>query len=318
MSDLSNHRRDRQIVLSSTSVLVLGLMLASPAHSAPTVPWLNQPAAEKAAPVSAAVSGTHACASGELRIVAGATGAYRGQATQEVRMTNIGTDACYLTGAPTVQLLPSNEAPQTVGASDASPQLANERVDLAPGDETVILLGAPANCEAATKPERKVSKRLQLALPGGGMKVLEGVHIDTLCGRATVMHLQPLRNEAAASAMAQKLGAALNQLTGTLSAPDEVSRGGILRYIVTISNPTGNPVSLASCPAYTQSLFADGKAAESTLRLNCSAAGAQIDANGSVSFEMQAQVPADFAADSVKLSWKLHDGPAVGKLIDLR
>jgi hypothetical protein len=293
------------------------MMLASPAFGAPTVPWLNQPAAQKAAPVAAA-SGTHACAAGEVKIVAGATGAYHGQATQEVRVSNVGSEACFLTGAPTVQLMPANEAPQTVGARDASPQLATERVDLAPGDEVVILLGAPGSCEAATKPERKVSKRLQLALPGGGLKVLEGVHVDTLCGRASVVHLQPVRNEAAASARSQKAGAAFHQLAGSLSAPDEVTRGGVLHYVVTLANPTGVPVSLASCPAYTQSLFADGKAAESTLRLNCSAAGAQIAANGSVSFEMQAQVPADFAADSVKLSWKLQDGPAVGKIINLR
>jgi hypothetical protein len=292
------------------------MMLASPAFGAPTVPWLNQPAAEKAAPVSAVASGTHACAVGEVKIVAGATGAYHGQATQEVRVSNIGSEACYLTGAPSVQLLPANEAPQTVGASDAAPQLASERVDLAPGDEVVILLGAPASCEAAIKPERKVSKRLQLAMPGGGLKVLEGVHVDTLCGRASVMHLQALRNEAAAKA--QKAGAGLNQLSGSLNAPDEAARGSVLHYVVTISNPTAVPVSLASCPAYTQSLFADGKAAESTLRLNCSAAGAQIAAHGSVSFEMQAQVPGDLTADSVKLSWKMQDGPAVGKIISLR
>jgi hypothetical protein len=74
-------------------------------------------------------------------------------------------------------------------------------------------------------------------------------------------------------------------------------------------------VSLASCPAYTQSVYADGKAATSTQRLNCSGAGTQIPARSSVSFDMQVALPAGLAADSVKLSWKLDGGPGVGKII---
>jgi hypothetical protein len=318
MSDRSNIRSGRQTVLSTMSVFMFGMVLGNPAHSAPTVPWMNQPAAEKAGAMPTAAPVARPCAGGDLRVGAGAAGAYRGLATQEVRLTNIGTDACQLTGFPNVQLLPANEAPQTVGASDVAPQLANERVDLAPGDEVVMLLGTPGVCEAANKPQRKVSKRLQLALPGGGLKVLEGVHIDTLCGRATVVQFQAVRNEAAANAKSLKLGSSLNQLTGTLRAPDDATRGSTLHYIVTLSNPTGNPISLASCPTYTQSLYADGKAADSTLRLNCVAAGAQIAANASVSFDMQAQVPADLAPGNLKLSWKLQDGPGVGKIINLR
>ncbi|MFL6672193.1 MAG: DUF4232 domain-containing protein [Massilia sp.] len=302
MSDLSNIRSGRQTALSAMPVFMLALFLGNPAHSAPTVP----------------APGAHPCAAGDLRIVAGPAGAYRGLATQEIRLTNVGTDACHLAGFPNIQLLPSNEAPQTVGASDVAPQLANERVDLAPGDDVVMLLGTPGSCEAANQPQRKVNKRLQLALPGGGLKVLEGVYVDTLCGRATVVQFQPVRNDAAANARAPKPASALNQLTGTLSAPDEVTRGSTLHYVVTLSNPTANPISLGSCPAYTQSLYADGKAADSTLRLNCGAAGAQIAANASVRFEMQAQVPADLAAGNMKLSWKLQDGPGVGKIINLR
>lgn len=318
MSDQSNILSGRQTMLSTMSVFMFGMVLGSPAHSAPAVPWLNQPAAQKAPATPAPARGAHPCASGNLQVVAGAAGAYRGQATQEIRLTNIGTDACHLVGFPSAQLLPAGEAPQTVGASEAAPQLANERIDLAPGEEVVMLLGTPGTCEAANNPERKVSKRLQLALPGGGSKLLDGVHIDTLCGRASVMKFHAVQNDAAASAKLAKLGSPLGQLNATLSVPDEATRGGTLHYTVTLSNPTANPISLAACPAYTQSLYADGKAADSTLRLNCVAAGAQVAAQSSVSFEMQAQVPADLAAGNVKLSWKLQDGPGVGKIINLR
>lgn len=290
----------RQASLSTPSVFLsvgmLGLALAAPATQAATA---------------------RGCAAADLQVTAGPAGAYRGQATQEIRLPNIGAEACHLPGFPGVQLQPANGAPQTVGASELAPQLANTRIDLDPGEEAILLLGTPGSCEAANRPERRISKRLQLALPGGGLKSVEGVHIDTLCGRATVMRFERVQGEAAARAQALKTSGPLSQLTGSLSAPDEASRGGTLRYVVTLSNPTAAPVSLLACPAYTQSVYAGGQAATSTLRLNCDGAGSQIPAKSSVSFDMQVALPADPAADSVKLSWKLDGGPGVGKMIAL-
>jgi hypothetical protein len=284
------------LALSTLSLALLGLSPA--AHAAPDA--------------------ARACAAADVRLSAGPAGAWRGQATQEIRIANIGGEACQLPGFPSVQLQPANEAPQTVGASEQAPQLASTRIELAPGEEAIVLLGTPGTCEAANKPQRKVSKRLQVALPGGGLKVLDGVHVDTLCGRATVMRFDRVQGEAAARAMALKASGALSQLTGSLSAPDEAVRGGLLRYTVTLSNPGAAPVSLAACPAYTQSVYADGKSADTTARLNCAGAGGQIPANGSVSFDMQVQVPAGLPAGSGKLSWKLDGGPGVGKMIGLR
>jgi len=265
-----------------------------------------------------AAPGVRACAAADVKVTAGQAGAWRGQATQEIRIANTGLEACHLPGFPTVQLQPTNEAPQTVGASEQAPELQSTRLELAPGEEIVVLLGTPGTCEAANRPERKVSKRLQLALPGGGLKTVDGVHVDTLCGRATVMRFERVQSEANARAVAMKVGGAVSQLTGSISAPDEASRGGLLRYTVTLSNPTASPVSLSACPSYTQSVWADGKSSDTTLRLNCAAAGGQIPANGSVSFDMQLAVPAELAAGNGKLSWKLEGGPGVGKMIGLR
>jgi hypothetical protein len=288
-------------------------MFVRPSLSLAIIAMLGLSASAQAAPNSA-----RACAAADVKVSAGPAGAWRGQATQEIRIANTGTEACHLPGFPGVQLQPANEAPQTVGASEQAPQLQSHRLDLAPGEEVIVLLGTPGSCEAANKPDRKVSKRLQLALPGGGVKALDGVHVDTLCGRATVMRFERVQSEGMARATAMKTGGAISQLTGTISAPDEASRGGLLRYTVTLTNPTASPVSLAACPAYTQSLYSDGKASDSSQRLNCAAAGGQIPANGSVSFDMQVPVPASLAAGSGKLSWKLDGGPGVGKMIALQ
>jgi hypothetical protein len=289
--------RSSQPLLSLLSLLSLTLLgLAPAAHAAPAA---------------------RACAAADVQVTAGPAGAYRGQATQEIRIANTGSEACHLPGFPGVQLQPANEAPQTVGASELAPQLASTPLELAPGEEAIVLLGTPGSCEAANGPARKVSRRLQLALPGGGVKALDGVHIDTLCGRATVMRFERVQSEGAARAMAMQAAGAISQLTGAISAPDEASRGAVLRYTVTLTNPTASPVSLAACPAYTQSLYADGKSTDSTMRLNCGGAGGQIPAHASVSFDMQVPVPASLAAGSGKLSWKLHGGPGVGKMIAL-
>jgi len=280
--------------------------------SAVSIALLGLSGAAQAAP------NARACAAADVKVTVGQAGAWRGQATQEIRIANTGAEACHLPGFPSVQLQPANEAPQTVGASEQAPELQSTRLELAPGEEIVVLLGTPGTCEAANRPERKVSKRLQLALPGGGLKTVDGVHVDTLCGRATVMRFERVQSEANARAVAMKVGGAVSQLTGSISAPDEASRGGLLRYTVTLSNPTASPVSLSACPAYTQSVWADGKSSDTTLRLNCAAAGGQIPANGSVSFDMQVAVPAELAAGNGKLSWKLEGGPGVGKMIGLR
>ncbi len=270
-----------------------------------------------AAPGAHAAPAARLCAAADVQVSAGPAGAWRGQATQEIRIQNTGSEACALHGFPGLQLQPASEAPQTVGASEQAPQLASSRIELAPGEEAIVLLGTPGSCEAANKPERRVSRRLQLALAGGGVKALDGIHIDTLCGRATVLRFERVQGEGAARAAAMKAAGTLSQLTGNLSAPDEASRGGALRYTVTLSNPTAAPVSLAACPAYTQSLYADGQAVDSTQRLDCGAVGGQIPPNASVSFEMQVQVPAGLAAGNGKLSWKLDGGPGVGKIIGL-
>jgi hypothetical protein len=302
----------------------LTVHITKPSRSATMPSCFSLPPSAIALALLAAAPGVHAapaaarpCAAADVQVSAGPAGAWRGQATQEIRILNNGSEACALPGFPALQLQPASEAPQTVGASEQAPQLASSLVELAPGEEAVVLLGTPGSCEAANGPERRVSRRLQLALAGGGVKALDGVHIDTLCGRATVLRFERVQGEGAARAAAMKAAGALSQLTGSLSAPDEASRGGTLRYTVTLSNPTAAPVSLAACPAYTQSLYADGKAVDSTRRLDCGAAGGQIPANASVSFEMQVQVPAGLAAGNGKLSWKLDGGPGVGKIIGL-
>ncbi|CAN5330647.1 hypothetical protein BH11PSE11_BH11PSE11_27130 [soil metagenome] len=324
MSKRSNskavHHPARKAALSRASLsalVALSASLAGPVHSANTaVPWLNQPAPDAAQ--SDAAPAQRPCAESDLQITAGAKGAYRGQATQEIRLSNRGADKCFLNGFPSTQLLPTGQAPQSLAAHDRAPQVARDRLELEPGQDAVVLIGTPGSCDAAIGPQRKVNTRLQLALPGGGSKVLNGVHVDTLCGNASVLRFDAVHNDTSPSAKAAKDKSPFGQLSGTVTAPEIVGRGATLRYSVTLYNAGTAAISFASCPSYTQSLYVDGKVTANTMRLNCGATGSQIAANSSATYEMQLAVPADLPAGDAKLSWQLQNGPLVGMTAVLR
>ena len=285
------------------------LLCYAAADAAAPLPWLNAPVAEPLAVVNPTVA-QHACADADLRMVVGKPGAHHGFATQEIQLTNIGGDACYLSGSPEVQLLPSNAAPQTLARHPEASPTVFQRADLAPGETAVLLIGTPGSCDAAVGSQRNVSTRLQIAAPGGGKHSLEGAHVDTLCGNATVLHLHVLRNAPVATSP-------LAALTGSVSVTGAVSAGSVLDYTVTLTNPTANSIALLPCPSYTQELYADGTKVAYSVLLNCAAAGSQLAAGASVSFDMQLQIPGNLPPGPVKLSWSLQGGPSLGALLSL-
>ena len=297
------------LALLAAAGTIPGTALA--ADKAAVIPFLFTPAPRPAAATAAAATANRACAAADLAVVTGAQGAHKGFATQEVQLTNRGAEACYLTGAPELFLRPQGAAAQAVARHPNGPAALQARTDLAPGDTALLLVGAPGACDAATGPERKVTTRLQLGLPGGGSKALEGAYVDTLCGAATVLDLHVLRGEPAAARP-------LARLTGAIRLEGRAMPGSELRYTVTLTNPTGAAIALSPCPSFTQSLSAGQELGSATLRLNCAATGDELAAGASATYEMRLAIPARVAADAVKLSWKLEDGPAVGTNVALR
>ena len=76
-------------------------------------------------------------------------------------------------------------------------------------------------------------------------------------------------------------------LVVSIKAPQEVSRGGTLRYEVTILNSSGTPYGLEPCPVFVQQLAGQAAAHQ----LNC--AVPTIKAHSSVRFEMRVSVPSN-------------------------
>lgn len=86
-------------------------------------------------------------------------------------------------------------------------------------------------------------------------------------------------------------------LVVSIKAPQEVSRGGTLRYEVTILNSSGTPYRLEPCPVFVQQLAGQAAAHQ----LNC--AVPTIKAHSSVRFEMQVSVPSNTPVGESKLTW---------------
>lgn len=288
------------------------------------VPWLNQPAAELASAPAASAPAQHACSASDLKVVPGQQGARHGYATQELRITNRSTESCYILGAPSIEIHHPDAFVEPVSPATAPAEVTQQRIDLAPDDDAYILMGTPGACEASVGPERKVATRVKLFPRGGGNLILDGVHVDTLCGPAKVLQLEAIQDEpkqvtkpaANAANVGKSLG--LRELTGAITAPESVARGETLRYTVTLTNPTHSAIKLTPCPSYTQSLHTEGRAQNSTYMLNCAGAAGQIPAKSSVSFAMEAVVPADMTGLGAKLSWSLQDTLSVGTIIPLR
>ncbi|AKJ28025.1 hypothetical protein [Caldimonas brevitalea] len=309
----------------AAAVLCAGATGAAWAQAADAaVPWLDQPAPEAATTLAAAAPvADHDCAAGEIKVTPGQQGAWRGYATQELRISKVGPGACALTGAPALALVAGDGKRQAARVHDVNPALATRRIEVTEDADVVLLVGAPGSCEAATGPQRRVTRQLEITPTGGGAVVVNGVQVDTLCGGASVLHVDQVvdeRRRAArtAAAAAARPHATLDALSVKLEAPATVARGQKLRYVVTLTNESASPLPLSPCPGYQQSLYVEDRSVDSRHRLNCAGAGGQIAPHSSVSFEMQATVPADLAGEHVKLSWVLRDGPSAGTIAALR
>jgi len=273
------------------------------------VPWVDRPAAEApAAPTPPAA--TRACAASDFRATAGAAGAWHGFATQELLLARTGADRCRLDAVPAIELVSAQGLRQSIDTANADDSAVRTGLDLGPRDSVSALVGTPGACEATTGPERRVNTRLRLAPTGGGELLLDGVHVDTICGAARLLALQPRDLERTAT----PLGA----LQASLDEIGPARAGAPLRYVVTLRNAGAQAVDLSRCPAFTQTVSVEDRSSAVRGQLACAEAGGRIEAGASVAFEMRVPVPAGLQGAGLKLGWSLQDGPAAGAIVQLQ
>ena len=109
---------------------------------------------------------------------------------------------------------------------------------------------------------------------------------------------------------------------GKLSAhahvPDGFRAGNVLRYTVTLSNPTKTTVRLDPCPGYSESLYASGLVVRRSFALNCRSVHA-IPTHGQVEYAMQLSVPRRAKPGNAKFLWELDTptGPFAGEVVQV-
>jgi hypothetical protein len=168
--------------------------------------------------VHSASAATRPCRAADLQIAVGAAGAYQGNATQEITLTNDGGDACFMPGAPTATLLFDDGSQQ--GASRAP--FANSRIDLQPGQSARMLVGTPGTCSGAGSSRSRVATQIALGLANGARVQLHGAYVDSQCGAPSIVQLDA-GDAPAPTSVPQSV------LTGSISVPQAVMRGQVLR-----------------------------------------------------------------------------------------
>lgn len=104
--------------------------------------------------------------------------------------------------------------------------------------------------------------------------------------------------------------ATLASLTATVTAPATVHVPAVLRYTVTLTNPTDTTVPLTDCPQFGEQLSVVPLKAPTTVGargpLNCSALPQTIPANSSVTMQMQLDTAGQIAGQG-GVTWQLLD-----------
>ena len=169
-------------LLTAAAIIALGWS-AHPAPALGAATGVTSKASSGTAGAQPAAPAPRVCSPADLTIGVGATGAYQGHATQELTLTNRGGGACFLPGAPSTTLLfdDGSQQPTALG------QFATSRVDLAPGQSAVVLVGAPGTCAGADPSRSRVARRVALGLPGGSSIQAQGVNLDVQCGQSSVL-----------------------------------------------------------------------------------------------------------------------------------
>lgn len=218
---------------------------------------------------------------------------------------NTSSAPCLLAGVPTVIAtgpgLSAYRLPSIPPGQDSGGITAQMTEQMGSGQLTQLWISDPVSC--AANPTGGGAQAggpyttLRIFLPGGGSAVVTGLALHSACGvfvsrfyRVPVTVPLPL--------------SPLEKLTVAMTLPATVRAGDLLSYVVTLTNPTAQPISLSPCPGYLESGRGGGVVIKEEYALNCAPVPA-IPAGGSVRFQMKLQVPASAPAGTLALSWML-------------
>ncbi len=220
-----------------------------------------------------------------------------GHSRQILRFTNTSDQPCSLTGRPKLTATLGGDAVAEAWTGRAFYFDPYPPRDLGRGDFAILAVETSKYCDAAPGPGSPVTPAdgVVFHLEGGDLAV--PLALNVICGLAvtTFGSTEPPMARAP-DVVRLKVG---------LSLPTSVRGGESMTFVVSLSNPSSSPVSLAPCPGYRLEFTGPGivKFVAMSLALNCDTIRT-IDAGQSVGYEIRATVPADVSGRA-RVSWGL-------------
>ena len=268
----------------------------APVYTPPPQPTPTAPSAEYAA-----------CTASDLTGKPGDVSVGAGQVTQYIVLTNAGSGACTLSGAPSTLTGVRADGSQTTLASGSAN--TNQEFDLIgpanlqPGQSAQVAISTTDMCSAAVTGGTDDYTAVMLGIgPSGDVEVSlsSGHPLNVICGAAGV------RAYGTPQTATDQISSPLNGLTATAAMPAMLIAGTTAIYTVTLQNTKDQPVALSPCPSYSEFISPLGtRPGSSSLQyfLDCQATS-EIPADGSVTFDMHIPVPA--APGWAKYGWTLQ------------
>jgi Protein of unknown function (DUF4232) len=252
------------------------------------------------------------CDASQLRLRNGRTGAGLGHYLEELDIENIGDRPCLVRGYPTLTALDARGArvslePQRGGTYFGQLLPA----DIAPGGRVHLDFDTTSACQGGRAPTVRYHA-VTLELPQGGTLRGPGTSLVDQCGLTMSQVGLPMRYAPPPVAPGSP-----GTLRARIVLPRTAQRGGLLRFTVVLRNPTARRVTLAPCPGYTESLFAQQAFVRRTLRLNCKQV-TELAPRAQQRYAMQLRVPRG-ASGFAKVGWSLDtaNGPFAGGVVQI-
>jgi hypothetical protein len=242
--------------------------------------------------------------------------------------TNTDTEPCLLRGTPRV-VATQPGLPDRIATPGYRQPLGGVPGDMAPGATTVLSLQEGVQCDGTPPPTAAYYDHFDVTLPTGGTIAVKvdntnsrlGLRCDFLVGQFHVQVPQP-----------EPTPPPWSGLTASLDLPDSAQAGATLNYVVTLTNPTDDTITLQPRPGYIEAAYSTAtqtvihdpsappdkqqpfrtpiSAAKKTYALNCSAV-TSIPAHGNIRYAMQLAIPADMPTETMTVHWGLL-GPGTG------
>jgi hypothetical protein len=304
------------VALATTAAALTPSLLAQDQPQPPpgrsVIPFVDLPPVDPPAPVLQTRPILDPCRPADLEDWNVEVGGALGRQIYEAR-AKLRTDAaaCTLTGSPGLAGLLGGKV-KAIAATPTDPTdppdphivAGSMPATLEPGEGVAVTFDTHSGCLDGRPETVYTSVRL---LFGGYDVVLTGTDINATCGvgigRWYRVAPEPVDRTA--------------DLQSTITAPATARLGADLDFVVTLSNPTGEPIALDPCPSYLATVGIELKNGI-VRRLNCvdpTGRTRVIPAGGSLTFAIRLSLPApepglsSTVTGPTTLDWILADGP---------